>query len=121
MTSHRYAWTHLKTPLILVLLSHAQVYGYVTRLGNEGCCLDGWGPKPLREAFPAEPGEQPLPLTGLDTVYYSYTDRTVYFMKDDEYWELTEYNYKQRNAPMVNTVRKSQKIWQKWYDICDTS
>ena len=54
--------------------------------------MDGWGPKPLREAFPAEPGEAPLPLTGLDTVYYSYTDRTVYFMKDDEYWELSEYN-----------------------------
>ena len=48
----------------------SQVYGYVTRLGEEGCCLDGWGPKPLREAFPAEDGEEPLPASGLDTVYY---------------------------------------------------
>nr|XP_045595035.1 uncharacterized protein LOC123756091 [Procambarus clarkii] len=94
-----------------------KVYGYDVSKGSAGCCLSGY-PRRIKDEFlPADSGSRPLPRD-LDAVYYSYTDKTVFFIKDRLYWELVTFN--PHDQLRNNNVVGPSYVHHKWYDICDT-
>ncbi|XP_035208938.1 matrix metalloproteinase-21-like [Stegodyphus dumicola] len=92
-----------------------QIYAYDVSRGNEGCCLPGY-PKHLHQEFPSVHKESSLP-SYLDAVYYSYTDRSMYFFKGIYYWHNVAFNPLDRRR--TNKIRGPCLISSKWYDICD--
>ncbi|XP_066944366.1 matrix metalloproteinase-21-like isoform X1 [Macrobrachium rosenbergii] len=95
-----------------------KVYGYDVSKGSSGCCLPGY-PKLIRKEFvPADEDSRNLPKD-LDAAYYSYTDQTVFFIKDRLFWELVSFHPNDKNR--TNKVVGPFYVHQKWYDICDTT
>ncbi|XP_054706403.1 matrix metalloproteinase-21-like [Uloborus diversus] len=91
------------------------VYAYDVSKGTEGCCLPGY-PKYIHQEFPSINKESSLP-NHLDAVYYSYTDRSMYFLKGIHYWQNVAFNPLDRRR--INKVKGPWLISSKWYDICD--
>ncbi|XP_068205870.1 matrix metalloproteinase-21-like isoform X2 [Palaemon carinicauda] len=95
-----------------------KVYGYDVSKGSSGCCLPGY-PKLIRKEFvPADEDSRNLPKD-IDAAYYSYTDQTVFFIKDRLFWELVSFHPNDKNR--TNKVVGPFFVHQKWYDICDTT
>lgn len=95
-----------------------KVYGYDVSKGSTGCCLPGY-PKRIKDEFtPADEDSRSLPRD-LDAVYYSYTDKTLYFLKDRLFWELVTFHPHDRLRHNNNVVGPFF-VHHKWYDICDT-
>ncbi|GBM27548.1 hypothetical protein AVEN_257860-1 [Araneus ventricosus] len=92
-----------------------KVYAYDVSRGKEGCCLPGY-PKHIHKEFPSVTKESSLP-SHLDAVYYSYTDRSMYFFKGIYYWHNVAFNPLDRRR--TNKVKGPWLISSKWYDICD--
>ncbi|XP_042898572.1 matrix metalloproteinase-21 isoform X2 [Parasteatoda tepidariorum] len=91
------------------------VYAYDVNKGREGCCLPGY-PKHIHQEFPSVNKDSALP-SHLDAVYYSYTDRSMYFFKGTHYWHNIAFNPLDRRR--TNKVKGPWLISSKWYDICD--
>ncbi|GFU45318.1 matrix metalloproteinase-21 [Nephila pilipes] len=91
------------------------VYAYDVTRGKEGCCLPGY-PKHTHKEFPSVNKESSLP-SHLDAVYYSYTDRSMYFFKGIYYWHNIAFNPLDRRR--TNKIKGPWLISSKWYDICD--
>ncbi|CAL1268580.1 unnamed protein product [Larinioides sclopetarius] len=91
------------------------VYAYDVSRGKEGCCLPGY-PKHIHKEFPSVTKESSLP-SHLDAVYYSYTDRSMYFFKGIYYWHNVAFNPLDRRR--TNKVKGPWLVASKWYDICD--
>lgn len=80
---------------------------------TKGCCVRK---KKISEEFPPAEGEDPLP-SDLDVVYFSYSDKKVYFIKDETVWENVLFNPRQKQ--IRNSVKKIGTWYEKWYDVCD--
>ncbi|GIY90400.1 matrix metalloproteinase-21 [Caerostris darwini] len=91
------------------------VYAYDVSRGKEGCCLPGY-PKHIHKEFPSITKEASLP-SHLDAVYYSYTDRSMYFFKGIYYWHNVAFNPLDRRR--TNKIKGPWLVSSKWYDICD--
>ncbi|KAM7284656.1 matrix metalloproteinase-21-like [Ixodes scapularis] len=91
------------------------VYAYDVSRGHEGCCLPGY-PRSIVAEFPAAPDQGNLPHH-VDAVYYSYTDRSMYFFKGTRYWQNVAFNPLDRRR--TNRIAGPREISSKWLDICD--
>ncbi|XP_023236851.1 matrix metalloproteinase-21-like isoform X2 [Centruroides sculpturatus] len=91
------------------------VYAYDVSRGNEGCCLPGY-PRKIQQEFPSARSESTLPAN-LDAVYYSYTDKSMYFFKGCYYWQ--NIGFKPLDRRRTNRIAGPWEISSKWYDICD--
>ncbi|KAG0421807.1 hypothetical protein HPB47_002318 [Ixodes persulcatus] len=91
------------------------VYAYDVSRGHEGCCLPGY-PRSIVAEFPAAPDQGNLPHH-VDAVYYSYTDRSMYFFKGTRYWQNVAFNPLDRRR--TNRIAGPREISSKWFDICD--
>lgn len=70
----------------------------------------------IQDEYPAYEGELGLPAN-LDSVYYSYKDYSMYFIKGEDVWKNMLFT--PRNSTTQNKVMYIGKWYQKWYDICD--
>lgn len=91
------------------------VYGYDVSRGKEGCCLPGY-PRYIKKEFPSVVPKFHLP-SNLDSVYFSYTDHTVYFFKGHRFWKNVGFNVKDKRK--VNRINGPWEISSHWFDICD--
>lgn len=80
---------------------------------TKGCCVRK---RKIWEEFPPMEGEDPLP-SDLDVAYFSYSDKKVYFLKDETVWENVLFNPRQKQ--IRNSVKKLGTWYEKWYDVCD--
>lgn len=69
----------------------------------------------IREEYPSV-DDSPLP-DNLDAVYYSYKEKSMYFLKGEDVWKNVRFHRRQRNT--VNEIRHEGKWYDHWYDICD--
>lgn len=103
------------------------MYAYDPRRGHHGCCLPGY-PKEISQEFPislskADGGEEVVApnksrsLSNLDAVYYSYTDKGMYFFKGSTYYENVAFNPGDRRR--VNKLKGPKDVSTKWRDICN--
>lgn len=101
------------------------VYAYDPRRGKKGCCLPGY-PKELAQEFPIstsnEDGDESRPTkpsklpSNLDAVYYSYTDKRMYFFKGNTFYENIAFNPRDRRR--INKLKGPKDMATKWHDIC---
>jgi hypothetical protein len=63
------------------------------------------------EEFPTLDGDKPL-QGGIDSVYYSYNDTTVYFFKGEDVWKNELFHPRQKQ------IRNGIKYVGKWYEHC---
>ncbi|XP_076345934.1 matrix metalloproteinase-21-like [Tachypleus tridentatus] len=101
---------------VLYFFKGKYVYAYDVERGNEGCCLPGY-PRKINLEFPSTDPKSKLPHN-LDAVYYSYSDRSMYFFKGKYYWKNRAFNPLDRRRR--NTIVGPKLISSKWHDICDT-
>lgn len=95
-----------------------QIHAYDTSKGRRGNIVPGF-PKRLGSMFQVDKTDQrsmKLP-SKLDSVYYSYSDGTVYFFKLSKYWKLVGTSHINKNGN--NKVAGPWYINTKWNDICD--
>ena len=94
-----------------------QVYVFDPKEPKEtrGCCVRQ---NKLADEFPAAEGSKPLP-PNLDSVYYSYKDSSVYFIRDEEVWQNVLFHPRQKHVK--NSVKYLGKWYEKWFDICDVT
>ncbi|KAG8579635.1 hypothetical protein GDO81_010981 [Engystomops pustulosus] len=76
-------------------------------------------PKRIIDVFPpVDPSDHPVGY--IDAVYYSYTYKSTYFIKNSYFWKMVKEDDRQANASLpVNGLWPRRKINSKWYDICD--
>ncbi|RXM93761.1 RING finger protein 145 [Acipenser ruthenus] len=76
-------------------------------------------PKQIVDVFPATtPGDHPI--GNIDSVYYSYTTNSIYFIKDTLYWKVVTDNDRIRNPSYpYNGLLQQNKVSNSWFDICD--
>ncbi|XP_069139651.1 matrix metallopeptidase-21-like [Argopecten irradians] len=92
------------------------VYVYDPKEPEEtrGCCI-----RTVRfeDEFPTVEGDEVL--TGnVDAVYYSYKNKTVYFIKDEHVWQNYLFHPRQKKQ-IRNAIKYVGKWYEMWYDICD--
>ena len=80
---------------------------------TKGCCVRK---RLISEEFPAAEGEEPLP-SDLDSVYYSYNNQTVYFIKNEDVWQNVRFHPRQKT--IRNEIKYVGKWYEQWFDICD--
>lgn len=73
----------------------------------------------MTEVFPAiEP--QNHPFRSIDSAYYSFAHKSVFFFKGSLYWKVvTDADRRQRPWLPSNGVFPKQPISEKWFDVCD--
>ena len=100
-----------------LILAIFQVYIFDPKEPKEtkGCCVRQ---RTLREEFPAAEGSKPLP-DNLDSVYYSYKDSAMYFIRDEDVWQNVLFHPRQKHVK--NSVKYLGKWYEKWFDICDVT
>lgn len=93
------------------------VYVYDPKEPKEtrGCCVRK---KKITEEFPPAEGSKPLPAN-LDSVYYSYKDSAMYFIRDEEVWQNVLFHPRQKHVK--NSVKYLGNWFEKWFDICDVT
>ncbi|XP_053321631.1 matrix metalloproteinase-21-like [Spea bombifrons] len=76
-------------------------------------------PKRILEVFPpVDPTDHPKGY--IDSVYYSYSHQSTYFIKDKFFWKVVSERERQANASLpVNGLWPKRKINSRWFDICD--
>lgn len=82
---------------------------------TRGCCVRQ---KKITEEFPSIEGDKPLPAN-LDSVYYSYKDTAMYFIRDEEVWQNVLFHPRQKHVK--NSVKYLGNWYEKWFDICDVT
>ena len=94
-----------------------QVYVYDPKEPKEtrGCCVRK---RKIVEEFPPAEGSKPLPAN-LDSVYYSYKDSAMYFIRDEEVWQNVLFHPRQKHVK--NSVKYLGHWFEKWFDICDVT
>ncbi|XP_019509749.1 PREDICTED: matrix metalloproteinase-21 [Hipposideros armiger] len=85
---------------------------------NRNQVLDSY-PKKMAEVFPAiEP--QNHPFRSIDSAYYSYAHKSVFFLKGSLYWKVVNDADRQHQAWLPsNGLFPKQSISGKWFDVCD--
>nr|XP_019597748.1 PREDICTED: matrix metalloproteinase-21 [Rhinolophus sinicus] len=76
-------------------------------------------PKKMTDVFPAiEP--QNHPFRSIDSAYYSFAHKSVFFFKGSLYWKVvTDADRRQRPWLPSNGVFPKKPISEKWFDVCD--
>ncbi|KAM7073446.1 matrix metalloproteinase-21 [Molossus nigricans] len=79
----------------------------------------GSRPKKMTEVFPAiEPRDHPF--RNLDSAYYSYAHKSVFFLKGNAYWKVvSDGDRRQRPWLPPNGVFPKRSIPETWFDVCD--
>ncbi|XP_054546494.1 matrix metalloproteinase-21 [Talpa occidentalis] len=85
---------------------------------NRNRVLDSY-PKKMTEVFPGvEP--QNHPFRSLDSAYYSYAHKSLFFFKGNAYWRVVSDKDKQHRSWLPpNGLLPKQSISEKWFDVCD--
>ncbi|MBN3306008.1 MMP21 protein, partial [Amia calva] len=80
--------------------------------------VDGY-PKRIVDVFPPVlPDDHPEGY--LDAVYYSYSHKAIYFIKDQEFWKVVDESNRQNNSSLpYNGLLPRRSISSQWLDICD--
>ncbi|KAG1681472.1 Matrix metalloproteinase-21 [Nymphon striatum] len=99
----------------LYFFKNDQVYAYAVLKGRRGNNVPGF-PKKISSMFEAASGSNKPFTSKLDSVYYSYSDSSIYFFKGTRYWKLLGPTYFKKSG---NKVAGPWKINSKWKDICD--
>lgn len=76
-------------------------------------------PKKVTEVFPAiEP--QSHPFRNIDSAYYSYAHKSLFFLKGRRYWKVVSDGDRQQHAWLPpNGVFPERSISEQWFDVCD--
>ena len=92
-----------------------KVYVFDPKLPPEtrGCCERK---RKIWEEFPSVENQDPMP-GDIDASYYSYTDKSVYFLKGEKVWQNVLFHPRQKQ--IRNGVKHIGNWFEKWYDICD--
>lgn len=84
---------------------------YLEKSTEAGCC-DMIGK--FTDVFPPAPGEENILDGYLTSVYYSYKDNTLFFFRNEEIWQDT-------NFPEAPNVQYAGHWYEKWFDICEAN